>query len=78
MQKVEKPGKQSGAKVGIQLENRVVRKCANLVDLEKYCNVNIVFKKSASIQPRTGRPKFRSPSAVVSAPGRPAVQNFRI
>ena len=46
MQKVEKPGKQSGAKVGIQLENRVVRKCANLVDLEKYCNVNIVFKKS--------------------------------
>ena len=35
-----------------------MQKCANLVELEKYCNTNIHAQKSASIQPRSSTRKF--------------------
>ena len=35
-----------------------VRKCADIVDLEKCSKMSIWLRKLASIQPRTDRPKF--------------------
>ena len=33
-------------------------KMRNLIDLEKCCNMNIYSQQSASLQPRTSRPRF--------------------
>ena len=39
-----------------------VRKCANIVAIEKCCQSHVYLQKSASIQPRTSPPKFNKNS----------------
>ena len=40
-----------------KIEFGAVQKCANLVELEKYCKTHIYLQNLVSIQPRTSPPK---------------------
>ena len=50
------------------LSFEAVRRCGNLVDLEKCCKMRIWLQKSASIQPRTSLPKFDKPACCLPHP----------